>query len=114
MSQSALAKAPVILGVSITNRGENIRVRFQSPTFLPTVFTELKYVVPKEFNTTFDKFLHFNGKDAVFTYLHPTQLNMPVIFSSARIVKTHKPSELKPTFTIHLTPNKDDPFLSPE
>jgi len=55
-----------------------------------------------------------NGKDAVFEYIRPTQHKIPIIFSQIRIIKTSKAGQLKPTFTIHMTPIKADPFLSPE
>lgn len=72
------------------------------------------YVVPKGYNTTFEKFMEFNSKDAVFNFVHPIQHTMPIIFEQVRIVKTKEAGEVKPTFSIRLTPIKDNPFLSTE
>jgi hypothetical protein len=63
-------------------------------------------------NTTMDLFMKTsNAEDAVFKYVHPENPNMPIIFKQVRIIKQQNAGEVKPQFTLHLIPMKDDPFV---
>lgn len=105
------SQVPAVLNIS-AGRYTPVRIKFSSPSSLPTVFTELKYRVPNQFVPYLKGFFRNNqAEDAVFNYIHPVNTMFPVIFKTVRIIRKIEPGVVKPKYTIHLEPRKHDPFL---
>lgn len=115
MSAIANSQVATIEHIQIVNPSDSlcVIVKFPSPASIPSVFSELKYAVPKEYNSLFNRFMPTPAsKEFVVNYVHPIEVQFRIIFKQVRIIKNIIEGQVKPQFTIHLVPIKEDAFVS--